>query len=153
MLELLFQDYWPYVVGVLVAVLAIYAIWSGARESTEDSRRYAKLKDSLFRPVANDDVMRNARTPHSSVVGSIKIDGVSGVDLVLEGRDGFFILIPKEDRWHSIPWQRIDRISPESEKRLSVYVKRDGRPPIEVSIPWSGDMSLENWQEFSRRVE
>ncbi len=153
MIQLIFQDYWPYAVGVAIVIFVVYGLWSGWREAAQESLELARLKDELFRTVTNDQVMRNARTPHSSVVGRVKIDGVSGVDLVLEGRDGFFVDIPEDDRWHSIPWQCIDRINPESKKRLSVFVKRNDRPPIEVSIPWSKDMSLENWHEFSRQAE
>lgn len=153
MLEFMSENPWAY--GFVALTLATFAIgiWHGISEIREESRRYSALVGDLFSTASHDEVVKNSRYPHGSVVGRIEIDGISKVKLVLQGRDGLFIDQGKKAPWLSISWNRIARIEKESAKRIVVYVKRETRPPIALSLPWSGDMSLENWDAYQATVE
>ena len=148
MLDFLSDNPWAYGFVVLALVTFAYGLWQGFSEIREESRRYADLVGDLFNTVPHNEVLKSSRYPFDSVIGSVKIDGISKVRAVLQGRDGLFIEHDEKASWVSIPWNRVDKIDSESSKRIVVYVKREGRPPIALSLPWSRKMSLENWHAY-----
>ena len=153
MLDFLSDNPWAYGFVGLSLVTFAFGIWHVISEIREEARRYSELAHDLFDTVPQDKAIRNLRSPHSTVVGKVRIDGNSKVTLVLEGRDGLFIDQGKKAPWLSVPWNRIHRIDSESPKRITVYMKRQERPPIALSLPWSNNMSLENWDAYRAAIE
>lgn len=153
MLDFFTENPWAYGFVVLALATGTYGAWEAISEIREEARRYAELVGELFNTVSHDEVLKNSRYPYGSVVGSIKIDGISKVRAVLQGPDGLFINQDKKASWLSIPWNRIDKIDTESSRRIVVYVKREERPPIALSLPWSNKMSLDNWHANQTAIE